>query len=179
VAIVAALAGAAIALAAVFALGAGGGTGAPSTKTAAPATVAHGNGFALAVPSGWHALTAAERARVPGRPVAVLQRRDGNGLVVVRRTTAPKHQTLTAVSKRLTAGFKKRFADFSFVSARLQRLRGGSAFLYTFIRTKNGTAQSVALTAVRGSSFTLDSAAAVGDRRAAAEVAAIVRSFGP
>jgi hypothetical protein len=116
---------------------------------------------------------------VAGHPVAVLQSADGHGLVVVRKTATPKDRSLQSLAKSLTAGFQKRYADFSFVSARVERLRGGPGFLYTFLRTKTGTAQSVALTSVGGASFTIDSAVQSGNQRSAAEVAAIVRSFGP
>jgi hypothetical protein len=59
------------------------------------------------------------------------------------------------------------------------RVRAGNAFLYTFVRTKQKTAQSIALVRVGRTNFTLDAVAASGDPRAAREVAAIVRSFGP
>jgi hypothetical protein len=58
-------------------------------------------------------------------------------------------------------------------------VRGGNAFLYTFVRTRQKTAQSIALVKVGRQSFTLDAVATAGDPRAAREVAAIVRSFGP
>jgi hypothetical protein len=179
VVLVAALVGAAIA---VLALGIG------SHETAAPPQQQHagikgtsfrGPGFSIGVPNGWHALSPAARAGVPGHPVAVLQRADGHGLVVVRKTATPKNGSLQSLAKSLTAGLDKRYGDFSFVSARVQRLRGGTAFLYTFVRTKAGTAQSIALTATGGASFTIASAVQSGDQRSAAEVAAIVRSFGP
>ena len=58
------------------------------------------------------------------------------------------------------------------------RVRGGNAFLYTFLRTRERTAQSIALVKVGATSYTLDAVAASGDQRAARETAAIVRSFG-
>jgi hypothetical protein len=178
VALVAALVGAAVA---VLALGSGSHQDAsPQAQRAGiKGTSLRGSGFSIGVPNGWHALSPVARAGVPGHPVAVLQSADGHGLVVVRKTAAPRNSSLQSLAKSLTAGFQKRYSDFSFVSAHVQRLRGGNAFLYTFLRTKAGTAQSVALTSTGGASFTIDSAVQSGNQRSAAEVAAIVRSFGP
>src|SRR3954451_1802756 len=125
VAIVAALVGAGIALAVV--LGFGVGTN-DSPKSSSQPSVLHGTGFTVGAPSGWKALGAAERAKVAGNPVAVLQQRDGHGVVIVRSTKPATAPSLKALAKSLTADYKKRFPDFAFVSARVQRLRGGPAF---------------------------------------------------
>lgn len=138
-----------------------------------------GPGFELAYPAGWAPARAAELAKLPGRPVAVVRRADGKGVVIVRRKGAPEDQSLKALTRDLNAGLSRRFSDFRFVSARVTRVRGGNAFLYTFVRTKQKTAQSIALVRVGQANFTLDAVAASGDARAAREVAAIVRSFGP
>src|SRR3954451_20228535 len=148
-------------------------------KSAPHAKELRGAGFALAYPAGWSPTRAAELAKLPGHPAAVVRRSDGKGVVIVRRKAAPRDQTLKALTRDLSAGLAKRFADFRFVSSRVARVRGGNAFLYTFVRTKQKTAQSIALVRVGKANFTLDAVAATGDPRAAREVAAIVRSFGP
>jgi hypothetical protein len=135
--------------------------------------------FALAYPAGWAPTRADELAKLPGRPAAIVRRTDGKGVVIVRRKAAPRDQSLKALTRDLSAGLEKRFDDFSFVSSRVARVRAGNAFLYTFVRTKQKTAQSIALVRVGKANFTLDAVAASGDTRAAREVAAIVRSFGP
>ena len=135
--------------------------------------------FALAYPAGWAPTRADELAKLPGRPAAIVRRTDGKGVVIVRRKAAPRDQSLKALTRDLSAGLEKRFDDFSFVSSRVARVRAGNAFLYTFVRTKQKTAQSIALVRVGKTNFTLDAVAASGDPRAAREVAAIVRSFGP
>jgi hypothetical protein len=182
VAVVAALVGAGIALAVVLGFGVGSheqhaaGSGA---KTAPRPALARGNGYSVRVPAGWRSLTAAELARVPGKPVAALQRTSGGAVVVIRRTTTPQAKSLKALAKSLNASYAKEFSDFKFVSARVQRLRSGPAFLYTFVRTKAGTAQSLVLASVGRANFSLDSAIPATDTRAATDVAAILRSFGP
>ena len=135
--------------------------------------------FALAYPAGWAPTRADELAKLPGRPAAIVRRTDGKGVVIVRRKAAPRDQSLKALTRDLSAGLDKRFDDFRFVSSRVARVRAGNAFLYTFVRTKQKTAQSIALVRVGKTNFTLDAVAASGDPRAAREVAAIVRSFGP
>jgi hypothetical protein len=172
VVLLAALAGAAIAVVIVLATG-------TSHDGPKRATEIRGGDFALAFPSGWSAVTADRLIKLPGRPAAMVRRDDGHGTVVVRRKAAPKDQSLSTMTKGLTAQLKGRFADFRFVSARVVRLRGANAYLYTFLRTRARVAQSIAIVRVGKTSFTLDAVAAAGDARAAREVAAIVRSFGP
>jgi hypothetical protein len=172
IALLAALAGAAVAAGMLVA-----------TRDDAPApahaTELRADDFALAYPAGWAPTRADELAKLPGRPAAIVRRKDGKGVVIVRRKAAPRDQSLKALTRDLTAGLDKRFDDFRFVSSRVARVRAGNAFLYTFVRTKQKTAQSIALVRVGKSNFTLDAVAASGDPRAAREVAAIVRSFGP
>jgi hypothetical protein len=182
VAVVAALVGAGIALAVVLSLGVGSGGDSPAAGkgvTIQRVALARGNGYSVRVPAGWRSLTAAELAKVPGKPVAALQRKAGGAVVVIRRTTTPTARSLGSLTKSLTASYAKRFPDFKFVSARVQRFRAGPAFLYTYVRSSAGTAQSLALTSVGNANFSLDSAISASDTRAANDVASILRSFGP
>ncbi len=173
IALLAALAGAAVAAGLIA--GAGGDDAKPSPR----AKELRGPGFALAYPAGWSPTRAERLAKLPGHPAAVVRRADGKGVVVVRRKAAPRDQSLKALTRDLNAGMARRFDDFRFVSARVTRVRGGNAYLYTYLRTRQKTAQSIALVRVGDANFTLDAVARSGDTRAAREVAAIVRSFGP
>jgi hypothetical protein len=172
-ALVAALAGAAVAAGVIAGMGAGDSGSQPRAKEL------RGKGFTLAYPAGWAPMSADALTRVEGRPVALVRRADGNGTVIVRQTAAPKDQSLRKLTGDLTAGLERRFADFSFVSARVVPIRGGDAFLYTFTRTEAQTAQSIALVRVGKANYTVNGVARSGDPRAAQQVAAIVRSFGP
>lgn len=169
IALLAALAGAAITVGVLV----GAGDGSPSKPTA---TELRGPGFTVAYPGGWQAVPA---AKVPEGAVAMLRREDGKGTVVIRAKGAPRDQTLKALTGSLTGRLDRRFPDFRFVSARVTPTRAGNAFLYTFVRTRQKTAQSIALVQAGRSHFTLDSVVSAGDPRAAQEVAAVVRSFGP
>jgi hypothetical protein len=173
IALLAALAGAALAFGVLRGAGDDDSAGRPHAKEL------RGPGFALAYPGGWAPAKAAELEKLPGHPVVVVRRADGKGVVIVRRKGAPRDQSLKALTRDLNVGLAKRFPDFRFVSSRVARVRGGNAFLYTFVRTKQKTAQSIALLRVGKANYTLDGVAASGDVRAAREVAAIVRSFGP
>jgi hypothetical protein len=173
IALLAAVAGAAIAIGALAA------TGASDAPDRPRSTELRGDDFALAYPAGWAPTRRETLAKMAGHPAAVVRRRDGKGVVIVRRKGTPEDQSLRAMTRDLNAGLTKRFSDFRFVSAKVERLRGGNAFLYTFVRTKEKTAQSIALIRVGKTNFTLNAVAASGDVRAAREVAAIVRSFGP
>jgi hypothetical protein len=170
IALLAAVAGAA----AVFVLTGGG----DSPQSRPHATKLRGPGFALAYPAGWKPVAADRLAAFGASPQAVVRRADGKGTVVVRRTETPRDQSLRALTRDVTRDLQRRFTDFRFVSARVTQLRGGKAFLYTFVRTRAKTAQSIALLKVGRTSLTVNGIAATGDPRAARDVAAIVRSFG-
>jgi hypothetical protein len=144
----------------------------------APAREAfRGKGFALAAPAGW-ASASALTAKLSDKPALMLERR-GHGVVVVKTGPAPEDQSLKQLTAGLTSRLEKRFRDFRFVSARVQQLRGGPAYLFTFVRTEQGTAQSIALMRLGGVSYTIDTITRPGDTAAASETAGIVRSFGP
>ena len=172
VALVAALVGAAAAAAVLLGIGTG------DSPDATRAKVLRGQGFSLAYPAGWTPLSADQLARTQGAPVAGVRRGDDSGTVVIRRSAPPKDQTLRALTRDLTKGLERRFADFRFISARVVPIRGGKAFLYTFTRTQAKTAQSIALIRVGAANYTINAVARSGETRTAREVAAIVRSFG-
>lgn len=153
-------------------------TGAGDHAGAARSYTAPGHAFELAVPRGWSALSAAQLAQVPGRPVAAVRRDDGRGVVMVRRTAAVKGD-LRDVARHLTAQLRRRVPGFRLVSARLGNVRAGAAFLYTFVRGTGTTAQSLAITTVRGVTYRIDSVVPAATPAAARQAGAIVRSFGP
>jgi hypothetical protein len=162
----AALVGAAIAVVVVLSLTRGG-----RTDSSPKPEVFRSTGFALAAPKGWRAQ--------PNSGAALTIERAGRGVVVVKTGLAPKDQSLKTLTAGLTAQLTKRFADFRFVSARVRQLRGGHAYLFTFARSKAGTAQSLALVKLGTTNYTIDTITKANDIPAAAEAAAIVRSFGP
>ena len=169
-----ALAGAAIALA-LLGLGRAGeqpGTAAPSAYRAP------GEGFSVDVPAGWHALGATELAAVRSKPVAVLRRDDRRGMVVIRRT-APLKATGAELSRTLGRRLRRRFSGFQPLRTSLRPIRGGRAFVYTFVRDPASTVQSVALVSAAGRAYAIDTVVPAGADDAARGAGAIVASFGP
>jgi hypothetical protein len=182
VAAVSALLGAMLVLAAIGAIHLtteGGSHSSSSAPSRAPEGVytAPGHDFSIAVPAGWSALSADALARVPGAPAAVLRRADGRGTVIVRRIPAVAGD-LRSVARALTAQLAARVPGFRLVSARLGRVRAGGAFLYTFTRP-GGSAQTLALTTVRGATYRLDTVVPSSAPDAAREAGAAIGSFGP
>jgi hypothetical protein len=176
VALLSALAGALVVLAAIGAVHLAGGSSSSSDRSA-PVYTAPGHAFSIAIPSGWSALHGDALARVPGAPAAVLRRGDGQGVVIVRRIPAVPGD-LRTVARELTAQLKRRVPGFRLVSARLGHVRAGGAFLYTFVRG-SGAAQSLSLTKVHGATYRIGSIVAAGAPDAARQAGAAVGSFGP
>jgi hypothetical protein len=151
--------------------------GQDDTAAASTYTAPH-HAFSIAVPAGWTALSGAALARIPGAPAAVLRRRDGRGLVIVRRTGALRAD-LRVVARSLTTRLRARFAGFRLIGARLGRVRAGGAFLYTFARGPQSVAQSLALTRLGGTTYRIDTVVAGTAPDAAREAGTAVGSFGP
>lgn len=144
----------------------------------APAAVryrAPDGAFSVAVPAGWQALDAGALRMQPA-PAAVLRRRDGRGIVVIRRRPALRRSS-SSLTRDLTAQLRRRFRGLAPVSARTVRLDGGPVYVYTFARPEARTVQSVAVAPRADRTYTLDAVAGAGAPDAAAQVGAIVRSF--
>jgi hypothetical protein len=170
VAVISALAGAVAVLAVIGAVHLAKGSS--PAAAAAGGFAGAGDSFRLAVPEGWTAV----RGTDPGSPAAILRRPDGHGLVIVRRIPALSGD-LRTVARSLTAQLRAELPGFRLVGARLGRVRAGGAFLYTFVR--GGTAQSLAVTRVKGVTYRIDSMVAAGSPDAARQAGAVVASFGP
>jgi hypothetical protein len=152
--------------------------GGSSDRPVARSFSAPGHAFTLTVPQGWTALRGTELAKVPSSPAAVLRRPDGRGVVLVRRILTVRGN-LPTIAKDLTSELRHRFPGFKLVSARLGHVRGGTAFVYTFVRGTRGIVQSLAITSVRGATYRIDSVVPGDAPDVARQTGAIVGSFGP
>ena len=134
--------------------------------------------FSVDYPRSWQAVGDAERLQLPGQPLAVLRRRDGRGTVVVTKRPA-----VTTPLEKLPAGLEarlsERFPDFREVGAKVVNLGDSRALVYTFARTKTGTAQSLVVVPSGDHSFALNAVVPPHSPEAAREVGAIVASFRP
>lgn len=134
--------------------------------------------FHVDYPSAWQALTEAQRSQLPGQPLAVLRRDDGRGTVVVTKRP-PVTTPLDELPRGLRAKLSKRFPDFREIGAKVVTLGDSRALVYTFARTKTGTAQSLVVVPSGDHSFTLNAVVPPRSPEAAREVGAIIASFRP
>jgi hypothetical protein len=172
--LIAAGAGAVIALAAVvavFALRPTGDSAATPTRFRSA-----DQQFSLAVPDGWRALRGGELRAVPSAPAAVLRSADGRGVFIVHERP-PLARGARSLTRALTAQVARRFPGVQPVRTRTVALRGGPAYVYTFARPAAGRVQSIAVAPRAGRTYTLDAVAGAGARDVAAQVGAILRSF--
>jgi hypothetical protein len=134
--------------------------------------------FHLEYPKSWKPLSAKQLEQLPGRPLAVLRRTDGHGTFVVAKR-APLTSPLDRLPKGLKSQLSKQFPDFREIGAKLVVLHGTRALIYTFARTKTGTAQSIVVVPAGDHSFTLNAIVPPQSPESAREVGAMIASFDP
>ena len=134
--------------------------------------------FQVEYPRSWRPVEAAQLAQLPGSPLAVLRRRDGRGTVVFTRR-APVTRSLDRLTPGLKRSLDRRFPDFREIGAKVIALGDSRALVYTFARTRTGTAQSVVIVPSGTQSFALNAVVPARSPDAAREVGAIIASFRP
>jgi hypothetical protein len=151
-----------------------------ATRAAAPAGtyVAPGKAFSMRVPDGWQALSAEQLASVPGKPLAVIRQTGGDGMVVVR-PARPLSASGTELTRSLGKQLGGRFEGFRPVGARFATIGGARAFVYTFERAPERTAQTLALVSADGEAYAIDAVAPGNSPAVARQAGAIVTSFRP
>jgi len=132
--------------------------------------------FTLTYPASWRPLSQEEIDRLPSSPLAVVRRKDGKGLVVLRREKrAPRN--FSAFSADLTRALDRRVSDFQKRSSRTIKVRAGSAFFYSYIRKTKGTVHTVALVPAGARSYVLNTVSPGGAEDVARQIARIILSF--
>jgi len=162
---------AAVAVAVVLITGGGNDNGKGGTakgSTAAP--------FTMAYPSSWRPLSKAELAKLPGKPEAVLRRKDGKGFVVVR-SDAGRAQSFGKLQGDLTTELKKRVPDFKERSSKVVKIKAGKALFTTYIRSKTGTVHSVLVVPAGKRTYTLNTVSRGGADNVAREIGKMLLSF--
>jgi hypothetical protein len=135
-----------------------------------------GHEFTLLRPEGWTAVGDAERNLVPGKPLAVLRRGDGAGLITVN-APAQREQDLDAIAAQLDKRLRREISDFRKVGARVVDVEAGTALLYSYARTEAGTAHTLLVVPRARRTYTLNAAVPAGAEDAAKEVGRILLSF--
>jgi hypothetical protein len=146
-------------------------------RLSVPLYTAPAKAFRIALPKGWHALSPTQLRALKAAPTAVLRRADGSATVVMRPAPA-LHGTPAQVLRALGSQLRTRFHSFKPVSARVARLRGGAAIVYTFVRDPNGTVQTLVLAPARGRLWELDAVMPGGRPAVARQVGAMLATFG-
>jgi hypothetical protein len=137
---------------------------------------ASGNRFTLNYPEGWTPLPRKEAAALKGSPIAVLRRDDRRGILIInqqRRIT----RNLDALSRQLDRRLKRSFNDFRKVSARAVNIKAGRGFLYSYVRTRNGTVHSILAVQTSSGGYTLNAVVRADARDVAQQVGTMFRSF--
>jgi hypothetical protein len=134
--------------------------------------------FRLQYPRTWKPLNDAQLATLPGDPAAVIRRTDGRGTFVVT-VRPPVSSPLDKLPRGLKARLNSQYPDFHEIGAKITSLHGTRALIYTFTRTKTGTAQSLVVVPSGNRSFTLNAVVPARSPDSAREVGAMIASFDP
>ena len=135
-----------------------------------------GDELSLEVPDGWTRLSGDELESLPGDPLAVFRREDGEGLVIVnaQRGRAGK---FTLVARQLDRRLERRIPDFRKVRSRTVRVEAGTALLYSYARRRRGTAHTLIVVPAGDHSYTINAAVPAGSQEAAQQAGKIIFSF--
>jgi hypothetical protein len=169
VAVVAALA--AVVLAVLLISGGGDDNGKAGTVKGSKAAA-----FTISYPSNWRPLSKGELAKLPGKPEAVVRRKDGKGFIVIRSEPG-KAQSFDKLQSNLTAELKKRVPDFKERSSKVVKIKAGKGLFTTYIRTKTGTVHSVLVVPAGKRTFTVNSVSRGGEDKVAREIGKMLLSF--
>jgi hypothetical protein len=135
-----------------------------------------GNDFTLVQPDGWTVLSDEERGELPGNPLVVMRRGEGEGLLIVD-APSDTERDLDAVSESLDKRLEKAIPDFRKASARVVEVEAGRALLYSYARGRKATAHTILVVPTDDRTYTLNAAIPAGAEEAAREVGRILFSF--
>ena len=135
-----------------------------------------GSDFTLVRPDGWRQLSDEERDELPGNPLVVMRRGEGEGLLTVSAPSGSERD-LDAVSKSLDKRLEKAIPDFRKASARVVEVKAGRALLYSYARARKATAHTILVVPTDDRTYTLNAAVPAGADDAAREVGMILFSF--
>ena len=135
-----------------------------------------GDEFTLEAPPGWTAVSDEQREALPGRPLTVLRREDQQGLVIVN-VQAGRVTNFDKQVKTLDRRLEKAIPDFRKVGARIVRVKSGRALLYSYARSRRGTAHTLLVVPAGEGTYTINGTVPAGANDAARELGQILLSF--
>jgi len=129
----------------------------------------------LTYPSDWRAVSVKTVRGVPSDALIVLQRKDKSGVVIVLSGgRAPAFNTASADTIGVTLA--KTYGDYKFLSARVLRLKLGKAFLFSYLRTKQGMLHTITFIPVGNRSFLIETASPPSNGKVGTEIGKILES---
>jgi hypothetical protein len=134
------------------------------------------NAFNISYPKSWSPLSTDKVASLPGHPLAVLRRNDGQGVVVIRRETGAPPADLNTLGAQLGQQLKRRVPGLKLHTQKLVKIRSGTA-LYTSYVTKKGTVQSVVVVPAGSRTFSINTVSRGGADNVAREIGKMILSF--
>jgi hypothetical protein len=134
------------------------------------------NAFNISYPKSWSPLAADKVASLPGHPLAVLRRNDGQGVVVIRRESGAPPANLSQLGAQLGQQLKRRVPGLKLHTSKLVKIRSGTA-LYTSYITKQGRVQSVVVVPAGNRIFSINTVSRGGADNVAREIGKMILSF--
>jgi hypothetical protein len=138
-----------------------------------------GDLFRLSYPSSWRVSSPAALAHLPGRPLAVLTQKDGQGEVTITRDFAAKSLDGPKLVKQVDADFSERLEDYRLLSASMVQTNAGAIFVYSYTPPDARAVHTVALVPAGSHSFLLSTVARPGARGVSTQIDGMIRSFRP
>jgi hypothetical protein len=151
--------------------------GRDSGATPISLAVPGGSEVTLETPEGWKQVSAKQVAQLPGSPLAVLRREDGQGLVTVNAHEGTPAD-LSTLALDLDRRLRREIPDFRKVNSRKVQVKAGEALLYSYARATKGTAHTLLVVPAGKRSYTLGAAVSAGADDAAREAGQILFGFG-
>ena len=164
-------------VAAVLILTGGGGDSKKGTAGPVTGSADKANAFTISYPNTWTPLSKDKVAGLPGRPLSVIRRKDGKGVVIVRREQGAPPADLSRLGADLGRQLKKRMPDLKLRSTKTVKLRSGNALFTSYIRKRTGTVQSVVVVPAKNKTFTLNTVSRGGANDVAREIGRMILSF--
>jgi hypothetical protein len=139
-------------------------------------TVSGSNTFDISYPETWSPLSKGKLASLPGHPLAVLRRSDGQGLVVIRSEAGAPPADLNKLGADVARQLKRRDPRLKVHTQKLVKIRSGEARFTSYL-SKKGTVQSVVVVPAGKHTFTINTFSRGGADSVAREIGKMIVSF--
>lgn len=148
--------------------------GAPEKTLVGP----RGDAIGVRYPDEWRSLTREQLDALPTAALAVLVRKDGKGVVSIRRDKAAPRISATFV-RDLERELKGRVPDYRGISAKILTIPAGEVFFFSYVRKRKGTLHTVVIVPSGDHSYVVDTVSDPGSKAASEEIGDMIRSFTP